>query len=210
MRIYEYARKHDVESKDVVHALQEAGVIDKPNAALSVDEEVIERVMEEAEPAEEKPQAMRLHKFAKRYSLQPADVLHALQDAGLAESSNPSQNVSVPETLEVCREAGLFELKRHKQLKGGRVEDLKAGVVFMVGAPQPEVYSKAADHYAAETGAERNSVKVRNLAYKVVLRAFQDGLILPTDRDGNPYGRGAWDEDAKNHDEYVQATGTEG
>jgi hypothetical protein len=207
MRIYEYAKEHGVESKVVVHALMEAGVIDKANAALSVEEDVIQEALGDTEQ-EPQAQEMQAYKFAKRYSLQTADVLHALQQAGVVETSNPSQKIEVGQALQICREADLFELKRHKALENGKVQDLKAGVVFMVGAPQAEVYSKAAEAYAAETGEDRNSVKVRNLAYKVVLRAFQDGLILPTDRSGNPYGRGAWDEDAKNHDEYVEATGT--
>jgi hypothetical protein len=39
MRIYDFAKEHGVDSKVVVHALVEQGVIDKPNAALGVEED---------------------------------------------------------------------------------------------------------------------------------------------------------------------------
>jgi phage antirepressor YoqD-like protein len=216
MRIYEYARKHEMDSKAVVHALQEAGVIDKPNAALSVDEEVISQVLqgapveepveEEVEEQVEEPVTMRVHQFAKRYGLDTSTVLRVLKEAGIA--NNAGQNVEAAAALQAAREAGLFTLKRHARVRGSKVRDLKAGIEFFIGEDQQVVYSRAAEHYSAATGEERDSVKVRNLAYKVVLRAFQDGLIIPTTHRGNKFGRGAWDPEAKNREEYVAATGT--
>jgi hypothetical protein len=219
MRIYEFAQKYGVDSKMVVAALIAEGVIDKPNAALSVDEKVARKALS-AYRKEMKAQAresryaaveqMRVHEFAKKYDLNSGEAAKALAEAGLIASPNAASNVAVAEALEVCREAGLFEMKWHEQIDGDRVRDLKAGIEFFVGEAQPEVYSRAADHYAQATGEPRDSIKVRNLAYKVVLRGFRDGLILPSGHSGNPYGRGAWDPQARNREDYVAATGTDG
>lgn len=39
MRVYEFAKEHDIESNVAARALVDAGLIDKPNAALDVNED---------------------------------------------------------------------------------------------------------------------------------------------------------------------------
>lgn len=85
----------------------------------------------------------------------------------------------------------------------GMIRDNLTGITFKEGISQTELYSMAARMIAHELSVKTgqpvsaSDTRARNRAYRVVTRALDEGLIVPTDRPGNPQGRKSWDPNAR-------------